>query len=148
MKLLSKKCLMLVVFMLLLSTNAFANNNIQNYSMNNNSNDKGLYASKYIGSYYSNFSAIGKGKLNISLMLSCGVEVDNLSISVVLKEKIGGDWYQIANWSESASDDYTINLDRTYTSAHSGSEYQIDVTYKAQKGSDIETRYVTRNTTA
>lgn len=146
MKLFLKKGLVLFTLTSMLTTNVFANNVILNDNIADKSNIKGLYASEYIGSYYSNFSSVGKGKLSISLMLTCGVKVDELSISVSLKEKIGSDWYQIAQWSESAVDDYIINLDRTYVATHTGSEYQIDVTYKAKKGSKVETRYVTRNT--
>lgn len=143
---LKKKCLFVITLILLLTSNIniFANTSLLSTSLY----DKNLFASNYIGSYYSNFSSIEKGTLNISSMLSCGVKVDKLSISIILKEKIGGSWYQIATWSESAEDDYSIILNKTYSTAHSGSEYQIDVTYKAQKGSNIETRHVIRNTIA
>lgn len=144
MKSLIKKWIILFTLMSLLTTNVLANN----IMLNNKSNNVDLYASEYIGSYYSSFSPIGKGSLNISLTVTCGVKVDKLSISVVLKEKIGSKWYPIANWSESKDNAYVLSLDEIYVAAHSGSEYEIDITYEAQKGANTETRHVTRNAVA
>lgn len=69
MKLFLKKGLVLFALTSMLTTNVLANDIILNSNTTDRLNIKGLYASEYICSYYSNFSSVRNGKLSISLML-------------------------------------------------------------------------------